>query len=197
MVRTKTCPNNIKYIVEIFAQLIKNPWPKPKDPNHMTSSRSRSNIMIAGVNDRQLDANHRSAVKFIEIFIIGFRLEIFLRIWQPIVVGIELTIIINLDDNYVRPRTSHVIWIFRFGPADFWLANWPVSFYVCFNIIIWSFIFLLTKLMNNLFFNYINLFLPFPWLAIWPYFFLFVIPTYFKVEYIRGLSWSLFFKREL
>ena len=109
---------------------------------------------------------------------------------------IELTII-NLDDHYVRPwtRWSHDLDFKVLGQG--FLINWPVSFYVCFNIIIWSFIFLLTKLMNNLFFNYINLFLPFPWLAIWPYFFLFVIPTYFKVEYIRGLSWSLFFKREL
>jgi len=130
MVGTKTCPNNIKYIIEIFeifAQLIKNPWPKPKNPNHMTSSRSRSDIMFVGVNDSQLDANHRSAVKFVEIFIIGFRLEIFLRIWQPIVASSWrslLTLTIIMSD---LERVGFLIGGF--------LINWPVFHFMYVSIL--------------------------------------------------------------
>ena len=109
---------------------------------------------------------------------------------------IELTII-NLDDHYVRPwtRWSHDLDFKVLGQG--FLINWPVSFYVCFNIIIWSFIFLLTKLMNNLFFNYINLFLPFPWLAIWPYFFSFRYSYLFQGRIYKGVILVPFFQKRI
>lgn len=102
---------------------------------------------------------------------------------------IELTIV-NLE------RNDHVIWIFRFLAKDFWSIDQFHFMYV--SILSFDHLSFFSPNWWIIYFSIISIY--FCLFHDWPFdhiFFLFVIPTYFKVEYIRGLSWSLFFQKRI